>query len=417
MRVLFAIGFVAALIAACSSGEGGEGTTSSSVSAVGEPGVASQAPSEPAHPPVDGAALVERFECVRCHDGTGQADVDVRKHCVKCHFAIGEGTFEAPKDALAEWKPRVMHLRFSPSLSGIGRLVKPEWAATFLGRPHDLRPHLHPMMPRLALDAIDAAAITEHLAKKNREPQIVQVDAPLGSVERGRTLFEQKTCSTCHVFTGAGTNLPKQLAESKTPHDRALAPDLRFSRDRLLTENVVEYILDPASVKPNAAMPKVALSVQEAADLAAFVLGAPLDAAPMSTPPARLPILERSVGYDEVEKKVLHKICWHCHSQPDYARGDGGPGNTGGFGFAPRKLDLSSYESIASGYLDKSGERRSLFAKGPNGRPILVEALYARQREMLGQIGDVRGMPLGLPPLSPEDIQLVETWVAQGHPR
>jgi hypothetical protein len=31
--------------------------------------------------------------------------------------------------------------------------------------------------------------------------------------------------------------------------------------------------------------------------------------------------------------------------------------------------------------------------------------------------GRVRGMPLGLPPLSSEDIQLVETWIAQGHPR
>ncbi len=27
----------------------------------------------------------------------------------------------------------------------------------------------------------------------------------------------------------------------------------------------------------------------------------------------------------------------------------------------------------------------------------------------------VRGMPLGLPSLSPEDLQLVESWIAQGH--
>jgi hypothetical protein len=29
----------------------------------------------------------------------------------------------------------------------------------------------------------------------------------------------------------------------------------------------------------------------------------------------------------------------------------------------------------------------------------------------------VRGMPLGLPPLEPEQIQLVESWIAQGRPR
>jgi hypothetical protein len=118
-----------------------------------------------------------------------------------------------------------------------------------------------------------------------------------------------------------------------------------------------------------------------------------------------------------VSKKVLHKICWHCHSQPDFARGDGGPGNTGGFGFTARKLDLSSYESIASGYLSRGGERQSAFSKGTSGEPRLLEVLLARQREERGIIGDVRGMPLGLPPLSAEDIQLVETWIAQGHPR
>jgi hypothetical protein len=30
---------------------------------------------------------------------------------------------------------------------------------------------------------------------------------------------------------------------------------------------------------------------------------------------------------------------------------------------------------------------------------------------------NVRGMPLGLPPLPLEDIQLVETWIAQGRPQ
>jgi hypothetical protein len=29
----------------------------------------------------------------------------------------------------------------------------------------------------------------------------------------------------------------------------------------------------------------------------------------------------------------------------------------------------------------------------------------------------VRGMPLGLPALTPEQVQLVESWIAQGRPR
>lgn len=365
-----------------------------------------------------GADLVAKFECARCHDGTGQPDVAQNLHCVKCHFEIGEGKFEAPKEALAEWRPHVMPLRFTPSLSGIGRLVKPEWAERFLAKPFDVRPELHARMPRLAIDTIDARAIVAYLAVHQTDAAPVRtVDAPAGSAERGRSLFIDKTCSNCHSFTGAGTHPPRPIPASRLPMDRALAPDLRYARERLIPQNVAAYLLDPKSVKPDAAMPKLDLSEQDAADLVAYVMTTPLDdPAPVPLKP-RLPVLDRPVAYDEVAEKVLHKTCWHCHSQPDYARGDGGPGNTGGFGFAPRKLDLSSYESIAAGSVDAKGDRRSIFAKGGSGSPLLIEALLARQAEDRGLIGDTRGMPLGLPPLSAEDIQLVETWVAQGHVR
>jgi hypothetical protein len=136
--------------------------------------------------------------------------------------------------------------------------------------------------------------------------------------------------------------------------------------------------------------------------------------------PARLPLLARPVPFAEVKARVFRKTCWHCHSDPDYAIGDGGPGNTGGFGFAPRGMNLAEYEGIASGALDENGERRSVFEKAPDGEARIVSALLARQREEAGQPTSataLRGMPLGLPALSPEDVQLVESWVAQGRPR
>jgi len=272
-------------------------------------------------------------------------------------------------------------------------------------------------MPRLALLEEEARAIAQHLATRPELPAVPQIAAPAGDLERGRAAFAAKGCASCHTFSGAGVAPPPAVSHAAARADRALAPDLRHARERLVAENVVAYILDPTSVKPDAAMPKTALSLGEAADLAAFVLRAPLDPAPGARRAARLPLLARAVAYDEVASKVLHKICWHCHSQPDYARGDGGPGNTGGFGFAPRKLDLSSYESISAGYLDRAGERRSLFTRGSSTGSILVEVLIARQREEQGEIGETRGMPLGLPALSAEDIQLIESWVDQGHPR
>ena len=98
--------------------------------------------------------------------------------------------------------------------------------------------------------------------------------------------------------------------------------------------------------------------------------------------------------------------------------GDGGPGNTGGFGFAPRKLNLASYSGVAGGLLDAHGERQSAFAKTSDGTPRLVAAMMARYAEEAGKpSSEVRGMPLGLPPLPLEEIQLVESWIAQGRPR
>ena len=110
-------------------------------------------------------------------------------------------------------------------------------------------------------------------------------------------------------------------------------------------------------------MPAFALGDAEQRDLAAYLLLTPL--APIE--PARferLPPLERPVGYEEVSARVFRRTCWHCHSDPSYAIGDGGPGNTGGFGFAPRGINLAEYAGIQAGYLDLAGRRRSATKAG-----------------------------------------------------
>jgi hypothetical protein len=165
-------------------------------------------------------------------------------------------------------------------------------------------------------------------------------------------------------------------------------------------------------------MPSSGLAPPDARDLAAFILTTPLAPAPVKTVPARLPVLERKVGFEEVMERVLGKTCRHCHSDPDVSLGDGGPGNTGGFGFAPRRLNVASYSGIAAGLLDKQGERASVFAKLSDGTPRLIAAMMARYAEEAGKPNpEVRGMPLGLPPIALEDIQVVESWIAQGRPR
>jgi hypothetical protein len=74
--------------------------------------------------------------------------------------------------------------------------------------------------------------------------------------------------------------------------------------------------------------------------------------------------------------------------------------------------------------VDDKGERHSLFEKtpvttrSPDGTSMLLRALLARRDEEAGHVDrEARGMPLGYPSLSAEDVQLVETWIAEGRPR
>jgi hypothetical protein len=161
-------------------------------------------------------------------------------------------------------------------------------------------------------------------------------------------------------------------------------------------------------------MPRLGLSASDAADVVAYLwTRTPAPRAEITE--TRLPPLDRPVRFDEVATRVFRRICWHCHGAPAFAHGDGGPGNTGGFGFAPRGLDLSDYTGVTSGSRGPDGRRRSVLATLPDGTPRLIAHLLARRvEERGGEVPGIRGMPLGLPALSLEDIQLVETWILQG---
>jgi hypothetical protein len=164
-------------------------------------------------------------------------------------------------------------------------------------------------------------------------------------------------------------------------------------------------------------MPGFGLDQESAEKLAAFIVLSPLEQAPVRELPPTVSH-RGAVSYELVEKRVFKKICWHCHASPDYARGDGGPGNTGGFGYRARGLDLSSYEGVMSGSIGDDGKRRSIFTRNEAGQSLLMGVLLARQHEVVGKtVPGFVGMPLGFPPIPPKDIALVQAWIAAGRPR
>jgi cytochrome c2 len=368
--------------------------------------------------PERGRQLVVQFECSRCHEGTGVPAATQIKHCVRCHQDILAGHFAAPAAMMTRWQDHLADLREVPSLAALGQRYRRDWIAQFLLAPHDLRPRLTATMPRLALDPAQARDLAAYLTRDRTEPPPVSLDG--ASAAKGRDLYDAKGCASCHDFGGSGVAGVGPLAagDRETRSAVSLAPDLRVTRDRFRPAELVRWLLDPKAVKADTAMPLVPLTQDEARDLAAFLLTAPLAEPPAREIPARLPILSRRVSYGEVYDRVLRSTCRHCHSEPDFALGEGGPGNTGGFGFPPRGLNLGSYQGVAAGMLDDHGERTSVFAPMADGTPRLVAVLLARQAEEAGRSDPaLRGMPMALPALSPEEIQLVETWIAEGRPQ
>src|SRR5262249_41473006 len=139
-----------------------------------------------------------------------------------------------------------------------------------------------------------------------------------------------------------------------------------------------------------------------------------------------LPLLERPVTWKEVNAQVFAAVCAHCHSDGKLTDGDGGPGNTGGLGYAGAGVDLGSYRGLLRGARRPGGRRVSLLVPEPAAAlPPLLERLSGRVREHVAEragehagtgAGVGPGMPLGQPALDAERLQLVRSWLAQGAP-
>lgn len=432
------------------------------------PDGASAASAAPAGDAVRGRALAATFECARCHGGTGHATPERDKQCVGCHTEIVTGAFRAPTPAAeSKWLERTRELADVPDLGSAGRAnaeaeapsrLRRAWVEAFLLDPVKVRPKLHASMPRLALSPADARDLAAYLAAPDApEPAELVAARKAADLGHGRQVLEIRGCGTCHTMTGVAPLPASPLApetvsalEALVPrregHEPAfahgprafaraarLAPDLALVRQRMTFERTVAWLRDPHAVAKASAMPKVELDAREVRDVAAYLHDVALAEPEPAKPFERLPVLARKVTFDEVDQKVFHRTCWHCHSDPDFAIGDGGPGNSGGFGFAPKKLNMIRYESLLAGAVDGAGQRVSVFEKDATGTSRLVRALLARHDEaraassgkppgaagaaLAAGPGAVRGMPLGYDPLSAEDIQLVETWIAQGRPR
>jgi len=207
--------------------------------------------------------------------------------------------------------------------------------------------------------------------------------------------------------------IPVEMDSRLMAQGMLLAPDLGIVAQRFRPDQLSAWLMNPSNVKPDALMPNVGLTAAEASAIAAFLLEAKV---PEPQAPTKVVIQGNHAGpatYKEVQE-VFDGVCVHCHSDPSHAAGDGGPGNTGGFGFQGQGLDLTSFSRIRMGSMRRK-DGRSVVKVGPDSPSKLVVHLIERHNEVNGlDDPNVLGMPLGHPPLSIEDIELIHAWTTSG---
>lgn len=378
------------------------------------------------HSPQQTIGVLQAKDCVGCHAQTLDRDAALRD-------------LHSVQDVVGDLPPsihsfKINYLLFAPPLHHHGRLRR-DWVARYLRRPHAVRPRLAGRMPRLPLSDAQVQILAEWLGTEDDDAdEPLEVDE--AQLATGKTLYLSQGCPSCHVYSTsllsaeqAGSPAPQHLHYSKAAASAAsplvearraavaLAPELAHTRDRMTEESLVSWLEDPSRLAPGTEMPATRLPRDDLGALAHFILAAPLATRSPPPPPVAPPLLSRRVRWSEVEQKVFRASCWHCHADPDFAHGEGGPGNTGGFGYKGRQIVLADLISLRSGGVDREGQPQSLVST-KDGESLLVRSLLARHAEEAGRpVEGITGMPLGLPPLPMDDIALVRTWIAQGAKR
>ena len=338
-----------------------------------------------------GKKLVEQFECSRCHEGTGVAGRRQNKHCIHCHQDILAGKFKAPAAVVAKWKPNVEKFRDVPSFTVDRQALRARsGSSAIILEPKDLRPNLVQNMPRLKLSKEQARDIVTYLVE-GRARQTAPAAGPEGDSTTAASSSRRRVAAPATSSAACRRSRPSRnpAKAPKSSSARSLSRPICVTRAIACARNKSsQWIIDPKSIKPDTLMTPSPLTPPRSAQhrgLRAHRVAR--SARRRSRISCGLPVLTRKVSFEEVNSKILMRTCRHCHGDPDSQLGDGGPGNTGGFGFKPRGLNLSHHRGAMSGLIDDHGERQSAFQPLKNGTPRIIGALLARHAEEVGQTG------------------------------
>ena len=184
----------------------------------------------------------------------------------------------------------------APILNGVGARLQPDWLRDFLTNPHKTHPGT--TMPDVLVDKTQVDALVHFLVSRKqgwKAPRLGKYSAPY----TGGKLFKRIGCMACH-----SDPIAPQASNSLVPLKNLAA---KYSYGAL-----TDFLQNPLKHRPGGRMPDLQLELQEAADIAAYLMDT-LDIAD-NAPRGRLQPFDVDEGKAKAGRVIFSQVgCASCH--------------------------------------------------------------------------------------------------------
>ncbi|HSB60191.1 MAG TPA: c-type cytochrome [Vicinamibacteria bacterium] len=201
-------------------------------------------------------------------------------NCVACHEIPGFGMGEVR----------------APRLESVGYKARPDWIARWLKDPQTYLPRSR--MPNFRLQAAEIEALSAFLLSQRSVAPLDSsgIDWKKADPDRGRAVFGEARCVSCHAIDGRGGTLGPELTQVGS----------KVRRDWLFS-----FLKDPFRDQPETLMLRYRLSDDQVRDLVAYLTTELVDPEAPAAPPETGYLDPRRV--EEGHGVFVRHGCYSCH--------------------------------------------------------------------------------------------------------